>query len=64
MPTESSGARTEKWRRLLRNATPDLDAQGRPVLRIHVGDEVVSVGVSGSNILASDAPGQIHRAAS
>ncbi len=52
---ESSGARVEKWRRLLRNSAPDLDAQGRPVMRIHVGEEVVSVGISGSNILANDA---------
>jgi len=40
----------------LRNAVPDLDAQGRPVLRIRVGEEVVSVGISGSNILGDDAP--------
>ncbi len=54
--SETSGARLEKWRHLLRNAAPDLDAQGRPVMRIPMGEEVVSVGVSGSNILASDAP--------
>jgi len=53
---EMSGARLEKWRHLLRHAAPDLDAQGRPVLRIPMGEEVVSVGVSGSNILANDAP--------
>jgi hypothetical protein len=53
---ESNGARIEKWKRLLRNAAPDLDAQGRPVLRIHMGEEVVSVGVAGSNILADDTP--------
>jgi len=53
---ETSGARIEKWRRLLRNAAPDLDAQGRPVLRIRVGEEVVSVGISSSNILGDDAP--------
>jgi hypothetical protein len=56
--SESNGARVEKWGRLLRNAVPDLDAQGRPVLRIHLGEEVVSIGVSGSNILANDASGQ------
>jgi hypothetical protein len=55
---ESNGARVEKWGRLLHNAAPDLDAQGRPVMRIHVGEEVVSVGVTESNIFASDAPGQ------
>jgi hypothetical protein len=55
-PAEMSGARSEKWRHLLRSAAPDLDAEGRPVLLVPVGEDVVSVGVSGSNILASDAP--------
>jgi hypothetical protein len=55
-PAEMSGARLEKWGHLLRDAAPDLDAQGRPVLRIPVGEGVVNVGVSGSNILANDAP--------
>jgi hypothetical protein len=53
---ETSGARLEKWGRLLRNAEPDLDAQGHPMLRVPMGEEVVSVGISGSNILANDAP--------
>ena len=44
----------EKWAHLFRNASPDFDAQGRPVLRIQRGEEVVSVGISGSNILESD----------
>jgi len=46
----------EKWRRLLRNATPELDSEGRPAMRIRVGEEAVSVGVAGSNIFAHDAP--------
>jgi hypothetical protein len=54
-PAEMIGARLEKWRHLLRDAAPDLDADGHPVLRIPMGDEVVSVGVSGSNILANEA---------
>ena len=54
--SQPDGARTEKWGRLLRHAEPDLDADGRPVLRIRQGDAVVSVGAAGSNILASDAP--------
>lgn len=54
-PAEGSVTHAEKWGRLLRNAAPDLDAQGRPVLRIHKGDEVVSVGVAGGNIFANDA---------
>jgi hypothetical protein len=46
----------EKWKRLLRNSAPEFDAQGRPVMRIEVGEEVVSVGVAGSNIFDDDAP--------
>jgi hypothetical protein len=51
---ESNVARADKLKRLLRNAAPDIDAAGRPVLRIHRGDEVVSVGVAGSNIFADN----------
>jgi hypothetical protein len=53
---ESAGARLEKWRRLLHDAAPEFDAQGRPVMLIPVGEQVVSVGISESNILGSDAP--------
>jgi len=55
---EGNGARVENWKHLLRNSAPDLDAEGHPVMRIRVGDEVVRIGISGSNILASDAPEQ------
>ncbi|MGA9544974.1 MAG: hypothetical protein WBQ85_15475 [Candidatus Sulfotelmatobacter sp.] len=54
--SESAGARLEKWRHLLRDAAPEFDTQGRPVMLIPVGEQVVSVGVSESNILGSDAP--------
>jgi hypothetical protein len=54
--SESNAAHVEKWKRLLHNAAPDLDAQGRPVLHIQVGEEMVNIGISGSNILANDAP--------
>jgi hypothetical protein len=58
LAVEANGVRVEKWKRVLRNSVPDFDAEGRPVLRIHVGEDVVSVGVSGSNIFGSDAPEQ------
>jgi hypothetical protein len=48
--------RIEKWGHLLHNATPDFDAEGRPILRIQMGGQVVRVGVSGSNILTNDTP--------
>jgi len=50
--------RVEKWKRVLHNSAPDLDAEGRPVLRIRVGEEMENVGVAGSNIFATDAPEQ------
>jgi len=52
--SEAPGAHLEKWSRLLRNTTPNLDAKGRPAMRIPVGEEVLSVGVAGSNISADD----------
>jgi hypothetical protein len=53
-----TGVRVEKWKRVLHNSAPNLDAEGRPILRIRVGEEMVNVGVAGSNIFATDAPEQ------
>lgn len=53
---EGSAAHIEKWSRLLRNASPTLDAQGRPVMRIVSGAEVLRIGISASNVLSTDAP--------
>jgi hypothetical protein len=50
-PARESGAKVEKWAHLFRDSAPDFDAEGRPVLRIQTGDEVVSVGVASSNIM-------------
>src|SRR5579862_665530 len=47
---EASLARVEKLKRLLRNAVPDFDGDGRPLLRVRQGDEMVSVGISESNV--------------
>jgi hypothetical protein len=57
--TESSSVKIEKWVHLFRDATPDFDAQGRPVMRIQRGEEAVTVGVSPSNILDNDAAKRI-----
>jgi hypothetical protein len=48
---ETHGAKPAKWGQLFRNSAPDFDAQGRPVLLFYRGDEVVSLGVAGGNIL-------------
>jgi hypothetical protein len=53
--------RVERLHRLLRSATPALDAKGRPVLRIRRDDELVDVGVAESNILASGAADPLTR---
>jgi hypothetical protein len=58
-PTRS--VKAEKWAYLFRNATPDFDGEGRPVLRIQRGGELVSVGISSSNIFAGDAPQPLTR---
>ena len=47
--------RFDKLRRLLRNAAPDFDANGRPVLRIPRGAEVVTVGIAESNVISNPA---------
>ena len=51
-PAETSDARG--WGHLLRNAAPDLDIEGRPVLRVRRGDEDVTVGVAHGNVLLND----------
>jgi hypothetical protein len=45
--------RSDRVRRLLRKATPDFDANGRPVLRIRKGAEILNVGMSESNIFSN-----------
>src|SRR5271163_3093947 len=59
--SETSSARLEKWRHLLRNAVPELDAQGRPVMRIPMGDAVVSVGVSSSNFRSETSSARLEK---
>lgn len=52
---EASSLRNEKFRRMLRNASPDFDAKGRPVLKVREGREIVNVGLAESNIFANPA---------
>lgn len=52
---EASSLRNEKFRRMLRNASPDFDAKGRPVLKVREGQEIVNVGLAESNIFANAA---------
>ena len=51
---DGNASRAEKLRSLLRNAAPELDGNGRPILRIRNGEEELNVGVAASNIFADD----------
>jgi hypothetical protein len=60
-PPDRGLTRAEKLRHLLRNASPDFDADGRPVLRVRIGSDVVSVGVSESNLFANGSADALTR---
>ena len=47
LSAESSDERAAKWGRVLRSSAPGLDEDERPILLVHNGEDVVSVGVSG-----------------
>ncbi|MGA7221006.1 MAG: hypothetical protein WBX38_22005, partial [Candidatus Sulfotelmatobacter sp.] len=55
-PAEEIGPASEKLGRLLRNATADLDMEGRPVFRIGSGEGIANVGAAPSNLFANGAP--------
>jgi hypothetical protein len=47
------GVRIDKaWGRVISKAVPDLDADGRPVVQIRSGEQIVNVGISADNVLA------------
>ncbi len=55
----TSGHGIEKeWQRLQSRARTSLDDEGRPILQMQVGDHLVSVGASASNVLNGSAPPQ------
>jgi hypothetical protein len=58
--TEEKPAREEaSWHHLLAGAQLELDALGRPVLQVRSGDKVIAVGITGDNVLASEAPPEV-----
>jgi hypothetical protein len=60
--TEKPGAKIDKaWGKLQSRATTAIDADGRPVLQMRVGENEVRMGVSAENILNGDAPPQLVR---
>jgi hypothetical protein len=57
--SETSSSRAEKnWGRVMSSAAPGFDSQGRPVLRVSTGEQVVSVGITGENLLDKDSSAQ------
>jgi hypothetical protein len=44
------------WESLQRDAEPELDPEGRPMLKMRVGNDSVDVGVARDNILSTPAP--------
>lgn len=56
---ETSGAHVEKdLGRAMANAVPGFDSEGRPVLRMHIGEEAVNVGVARDNIFSTESSGR------
>jgi len=51
----------KNWERLQSKAKTTVDAEGRPVLEVQVGDDVVEIGASADNVLNGNAPPQIVR---
>lgn len=57
---EAPGTRVEKTlARMMNNAAPGFDSEGRPVLRVRDGDEAVTVGVAQSNLFVAQSPGRL-----
>lgn len=59
---EKPGHNVDKtWERLQSKSQIAVDDQGRPVLQIRVGEDLVQVGLSADNILSGNAPPQLVR---
>ena len=51
----------KSWERLQSKATTGVDPEGRPILRLRVGQDWVQVGDSAGNVFAGNAPPQLVR---
>jgi hypothetical protein len=59
---ETTGQNADKsWERLQSKAVYDFDEQGRLVLRVQVGDNLVQIGASADNVLSGSASPQLVR---
>ncbi|MGA8152663.1 MAG: hypothetical protein WB952_17060 [Terriglobales bacterium] len=55
-PAEDTRRIEKHWHDVEANGEPQLDEDGRPVLRLRVGEELVDVGIARDNILPTSAP--------
>ncbi len=59
---EKAGQNADKaWERLQSKAVYDFDDEGRPVLRVQVGENLVQIGASADNVLSGSASPQLVR---
>jgi hypothetical protein len=59
---EATSQKVDKaWERLQSKARTDFDGEGRPVLRLQVGDSEVEIGASADNVLNGNAPPEMVR---
>ncbi len=56
---QTSSTRVEKTlARVMNNAAPGFDSEGRPVLRVNLGEQAVNLGVAQGNIFAGESSGR------
>lgn len=60
-PEKAARNPDKSWEKLQSKARTTVDAQGRPVLEMKIGDDLVQVGLSADNILSGNAPPQLVR---
>jgi|SRR5579862_1740173 len=58
---EKAGKADKAWEHLQSGAMDGVDAEGRPILEVRVGDSLVRIGVSPENILSGNAPPELVR---
>ncbi len=60
-PDESSRRVDKSWEKLQAKSTKAVDSEGRPVLKVQVGEQVVRLGASADNVLAGHVPSDLVR---
>lgn len=60
-PAKAGRTPDKVWEKLQSKAATAVDAEGRPVLEMRMGDDLVQVGISADNLLSGNAPPQLLR---